>query len=60
MITSSSSVGGAAGGNSKRVTRWVTLAVASGAFAALNGLFAKLYLFEPPFPFPLLLLLTID
>ncbi|OKL61164.1 hypothetical protein UA08_03542 [Talaromyces atroroseus] len=24
------------------VTRWVTLAIASGAFAALNGLFAKL------------------
>lgn len=25
------------------LTRWVTLAIASGAFAALNGLFAKLF-----------------
>lgn len=25
------------------LTRWVTLALASGAFAALNGLFAKLF-----------------
>lgn len=25
--------------------RWIVLALASGAFAAMNGLFAKLYVF---------------
>lgn len=32
--------------NQPRHSRWILLALTSGAFAALNGLFAKLYL--PP------------